>query len=229
MVSTGVVRLMEGDNSAAHRRAASRRVWLGRCALLTVGTGLLAATLRIDYQDVGFYVASALLGVCWTAGWWVDRPVEAGRGLRHHRTWPALAWGVVAGGLVATGCALGAMVLHDAPVIGPSMTAVLGPVDAAVFVPVLVTAIVVGASEELAFRGMVYRWFVRHPVAASTVVYTVVTMATGSIALVAAAAVLGSVTGWLRHRTDSLTAPLACHAVWSLLSLAVLPSIIVGM
>jgi membrane protease YdiL (CAAX protease family) len=63
----------------------------------------------------------------------------------------------------------------------------------------------------------------RHAVVGSTLVYALVTMATGNVALVFAAAVLGLVVGLVREWSGGVLAPAITHMTWSLAMLLALP------
>ena len=78
--------------------------------------------------------------------------------------------------------------------------------------------------EELFFRGAVYAAVGgRRRVLRTTAVYVAVTLATGNLALVAAAAVMGALLGTVRQATGSVAAPIATHVTWSTLMILLLP------
>jgi membrane protease YdiL (CAAX protease family) len=87
---------------------------------------------------------------------------------------------------------------------------------------VVVTA-VNGVAEELFFRGAVYAAVTRHPVAWTTVAYTIVTLATGNVMLALAAVILGVVVGLQRRASGGILAPMLTHVSWSVTVLLALP------
>ncbi len=194
-----------------------------RLGTVLVGSALLAATFRFGYDDPWFYACSALLGLCWVAGWRADGAEAGERGAGLLRN---VLWGAGSGVALAVACTAGVLIVRHCPLLGESAFDVLGPVEGDGTAVVVLTALAVGACEELMFRGAVYRWFTRRPVLWSTVVYVAVTVVTANLSLVVAAVLLGAVTGMLRSRTGSVVAPVVCHLVWSALLLVVLPGLV---
>jgi membrane protease YdiL (CAAX protease family) len=88
---------------------------------------------------------------------------------------------------------------------------------------VLVTA-ATGVAEELFFRGALYD-VVPRPVAATTVVYGVTTLATGNLLLTFAAFFLGAVVGLERRRYGGVVPSILTHCTWSLSMLLLLPAL----
>ena len=81
-----------------------------------------------------------------------------------------------------------------------------------------------GLGEEVFFRGALYGALgERHPVAASTAVYTLATVPTRNPALVLAAGVMGTLFGLQRRASGGLQAPALTHLTWSTLMLRYLP------
>jgi membrane protease YdiL (CAAX protease family) len=88
----------------------------------------------------------------------------------------------------------------------------------------LVVALVNGAGEELFFRGALHAALEPHrPAITSTIVYVGVTAATGNVALVIAAALMGTVFSLERLSTRGVIAPMATHLTWSTLMVLALP------
>ena len=85
------------------------------------------------------------------------------------------------------------MVGHHLPVIADALDSVLAKADAGPVALVLGIALVNAVAEELFFRGALHAAFERHrPVLVTTACYVIVTATTGNLALVVAAAVMGS-------------------------------------
>ena len=86
------------------------------------------------------------------------------------------------------------------------------------------TTLANGAAEEVFFRGAMYAAVgENHPVAVSTAVYTLATVATRNPALVLAAAVMGTLFGLQRRSSGGIQAPVLTHLTWSTLMLHFLP------
>ena len=195
---------------------------------LVVGAGFLGWSLRSEPGSASFYWAAAALAVTWTAGSFASGPLHLGwahtrSGDRYVR--PLLTPVLVALGVIGL-FIVGALVATRIPVLEQSVNAVLDHARIGILPLVVALALVNGVAEELFFRGALYSASPRHPVLVSTVVYTLTTIATGSIGLVLAAAVLGLVVGLQRRVTGGVMAPILIHCVWSIGMLLVLPTLV---
>jgi membrane protease YdiL (CAAX protease family) len=205
------------DGPAARRR---RRVVTA--IALVVGTALLAATLRVADGSTWFTVLGLLVAATWTVGSLVSGPIP----FQPDRD---LAWrtfvGPVVVGIAAFGVFLIAVVLaRHLPLIGPALDSVLATADAGPIGFVLLVALVNGAGEELFFRGSLHAALEpHHPAIATTIVYVLVTAATGNLALVIAAVVMGVLFSLERLSTRGVLAPMVTHLTWSTLMVLALP------
>jgi membrane protease YdiL (CAAX protease family) len=187
-----------------------------------VGTALLAATLRVPSGSAWFTVLGLLVAVTWTIGSFVSGPIP-------FRPDPEMAWrtfgGPVVAGVAAFVVFLAAyLVARHLPVIGPALDGVLATADAGPTALVLVVALVNGAGEELFFRGALHAALEPHrPAIATTIVYVAVTMATGNVALIIAAVVMGTLFSLERLSTRGVLAPMLTHLTWSTLMVLALP------
>jgi membrane protease YdiL (CAAX protease family) len=202
--------------------AARRRRRFVTAATIVVGTALLAATLRVPHGSAWFTVLGLLVAATWTVGSLASGPIPvqpdrdiAGRTLV----------GSVLAGVAAFGAFLAAyLVARHLPVVGPAVDGVLDTADAGPTALVLFVALVNGAGEELFFRGALHAALEPHrPALATTIVYVVVTAATGNIALVIAAAVMGALFSLERLSTRGVLAPMLTHLTWSTLMVLALP------
>jgi membrane protease YdiL (CAAX protease family) len=130
-------------------------------------------------------------------------------------------------GLVAVAVfAVGALVVGQVPFLESSVNSVLEHARQGWLPLVALVTLVNGIAEELFFRGALYAAVgVRRPVAVSTAVYALTTVATGNVMLVFAATVLGLVVGMERRVSGGVLAPMLTHVTWSLGMLLVLPPI----
>jgi membrane protease YdiL (CAAX protease family) len=81
-----------------------------------------------------------------------------------------------------------------------------------------------GAGEELFFRGALHTALEPHlPAITTIIVYVVVTAATGNVALVIAAVVMGALFALERRSTRGVLAPIVTHVVWTTLMVLALP------
>jgi CAAX protease family protein len=187
-----------------------------------VGTALLAAALRVPGGSVRFSVLGLLVAATWTVGSFVSGPISLQPG-------SGVAWRTFVGPVVAGVAAFGAflaayLVARHLPLVGPALDGVLATTDAGPKALVLFVALANGAGEELFFRGALHAALEPHrPVIATTIVYVAVTAATGNLALVIAAAVMGVLFSLERLSTRGVLAPMVTHLTWSTLMVLALP------
>lgn len=206
------------ESDAALRR---RRVTVA--VTLVVGTGLLAATLRVPNGSGWFTGLALLVAATWIVGAMLSGPI---------RIRPPPPAGVRTVALPAVAVGVGAFVVflvahvvgRRLPIVSDALDSVLATADAGPMMLILVVALVNGVAEELFFRGAIHAALEpRRPALTSTIVYVAATAATGNVALVAAAVVIGSILSLERLSTRSVLAPMITHVTWSTLVLLVLP------
>ena len=205
------------DGPTARRR---RRVVTA--VAVVVGAALLAATLRVPRGSVWFTVLGLGVAATWTVGSFVSGPIP-------FQPASDVAWRTMIGSVVVGVAAFGAflvayLVARHLPLVGPAVVGVLATADAGPIAVVLFVALVNGAGEELFFRGALHAALEPHRAAiVATVVYVVVTVATGNVALVIAAVVMGTVFSLERLSTRGVLAPMLTHLTWSTLMVLALP------
>jgi CAAX protease family protein len=187
-----------------------------------VGTALLAGTLRVPHGSAWFSVLGLLVAAAWTAGSFVSGPIPLQP--YSHMAWPTFV-GPVMAGIAVFGAFLAAyLIVRHLPLVGPALDGVLATADAGPTALVLFVALVNGAGEELFFRGALHAALEPHrPAIATTIAYVVVTAATGNVALVIAAAVMGALFSLERLSTRGVLAPMVTHLTWSTLMVLALP------
>ncbi|WP_243060549.1 type II CAAX prenyl endopeptidase Rce1 family protein [Nocardioides sp. SR21] len=193
----------------------SRRAAL--VGFLLVGTALLGLSFGIEPGSAWFYPSALALAATWAAGAFASGPVPLGE-----RT---VVRPLLVGALLAGVFLLGALVLRELSLFDDQVSSVTAYADRGSGPLIVAVTLVTGLAEELFFRGSVYAAFTRRPVLGSTLVYAVVTLATGNVALVAAAAVLGLVVGLERRSSGGVLAPAITHMTWSLVMLLALPQL----
>ena len=202
--------------------AARRRRSAVTAATIVVGTVLLAATLRVPHGSVWFTVLGLLVAATWTIGAVISGPIP----FQPER---AMSWRMFAGpvgvGVAAFMVFVAAyLVARHLPVFGSALNGVLATADASPTAVVLFVALVNGAGEELFFRGALHAALEPYrPAVSTTIVYVAVTAASGNVALVIAAAVMGSVLSLERLATRGVLAPMVTHVTWSTLMVLALP------
>lgn len=207
--------------------AGRRWAWFTAGVSVTAAAPLLALSLNARGDGPGSVAAWALgVALAWAVGGGIilrlvpeNTPLSVVR--RSRRTAVLFGLGLAASSLI------GGMVLASLP---PTAPWVAGPIAAAHDgrASVLAVALVAGAAEEVFFRGALPRLFSgKARWVAPTLLYTAVTLFTGSPALAAMALVLGPVTMWAREVTGSLVAPLFIHALWTVTMVGLLPALLV--
>src|SRR5690349_12570843 len=203
--------------------AIERRRWWVVGVTLAFGCALLGVTLRVPRSSGWFPVLGLVLATTWSAGAFLSGPFPV-----VPRPWRRPAWSLLVavgiGGLAFLGFLAAYLVARNLPLLSPALDRILSERDTGPSVIVVFVALVTGISEELFFRGAVQSVTTRYdPVAFTTLVYVAVTASTGNIALVVAAAVMGTVFSLERAATRGVVASIATHLVWTTLMLLALP------
>ncbi len=202
--------------------ARRRRVVAG---VSVVGAGLLGASLSTRPGSARFYGATLGVAAVWTAGGVLSGPLHLGWIQRRDDQLRRPVLAPVATGVGAFGffyaCALAA---RRIPPLDDAISRVLVFAEQGEERLVLLTTLANGLGEEVFFRGALYAALgERHPVAASTAVYTLATTTTRNPALVLAAGVMGTLFGLQRRASKGLQAPVLTHLAWSALMVRYLP------
>lgn len=191
---------------------------------LVVGATLLGLSLATQPGNPDFYALTFALAATWVLGAVLSGPlhvgrIRVGRDLRRPVVQPVLI------GLAAVAVfAAGALVVAQIPPLRSSVDAVLDYARYGSLPVIAVVTLVNGISEELFFRGALYAAIGRrYPVAISTAIYALTTVATGNVMLVFAATVLGVLVGLQRRVTGGVLAPTLTHVTWSMGMLFILP------
>jgi len=189
-------------------------------ATLVVGAALLGVSLATRPGNPLFY--PLLLGVAatWLIGGRLAGPLHLGRTGAGRR--PVLL-PVLLGLGAGLAFVAGGLVLRLVPDLRDLVVDVLDHARRGNPVLVGVLALVNGLAEEVFFRGAVYAAFERRPVLGTTVVYVLVTAATGNPMLVLAGVVMGTLFAWQRRRSGGVLAPAITHLVWTLVVIVGLP------
>ncbi len=217
-VSEASIKLHGGRTASIdrHRRAVVAATLVGGTAVL--GTTLAAAPGSTLFYGLGFLAASI-----WIAGGLLSGSIPWTRnGLKEvrlvHIVVPIMAGAALFGAFFAA-----KLVAARIPVLHHSVESVLARADAGPRLLVLVVALVNGIGEEVLFRGALYDAFDNHPAVWATAIYCIVTVATLNVALVVAAAIMGTVFSLERRASGDVLAPLLTHLSWSTLVLLFLP------
>ena len=188
-----------------------------------IGTALLAATLQVPKGSIWFTVMGLLLAATWTIGAVSSGPLPLGRVAVAPRRRALLA-AVLLGAALFGGFVVASIVGRHLPVISGALRRVLAKADAGTSVTVLIVAVTNGAAEELFFRGALYDAVgPARPELLTTLASVVVTAASGNLALVVAALVMGVAFALERRASGGVLASIMTHVTWSTLMLLFLP------
>lgn len=214
---------VERDHWESDSRFLRRRVVA--VITLVVGAVILATALRIEPGDPRFYWATLALAAVWATGALASGKLWLGRG---HTRDGELARPVVQslslGTLLLALFLAGAFLVAGIPMLAEPVQGLLDHARVGSLPLVAAITAVNGIAEELYFRGALYSAVgVKHAVAITTIVYTVVTAAGGIALLVLAGLAVGLVTGLQRRVTGGVLGPIITHLTWSLGMLFLLP------
>jgi membrane protease YdiL (CAAX protease family) len=207
--------------------SAVRRRRVVAVVTLVVGAVLLGFSLGTDPGDAAFYPLTLAVAIVWLTGGFLSGPLHLGAiEFQGHLRRPVLT-PLVIGLVVSAVFVLGALVVR---VIGPLrdiVDDVLQHAQQGNLALVFVLTLVNGAAEEVFFRGALYAAVGRrNPVLVSTVVYVLVTLATGNAMLVFAGVLMGTVFGLQRRASGGILASMITHLVWSTAMILALPPLL---
>lgn len=217
----------EKRDSGVSRHPRSRRwVILGTGIL---GALLLGAGLASPPASLQFYASTVALSVVWIVGSMLALAPARPRLATDGAFARSALLGFTAGGVLLLTFLAGAVVVAQVEfLVGPVERLLANAVWGALPVVTVVT-VISGVAEEYYFRGALFELLTGSPtrrILLTTCAYTLITAASGIVLLVFAAALLGLTTGWLRHRSDGLLAPVSAHLTWSVGMLYLLPPLL---
>lgn len=209
--------------------SAFRRRQLVVTVVLAAGALMLGLSLSVRPADPAFYPLTAGLAAVWLIGGLGSGPLHLGRiSFRGQLRRPVLT-PVVIGLAAAAVFVLGALVVREIEPLRALTEDVLAHARYGSLPLVAAVTLLNGVAEETFFRGALFAALgERHPVLASTAIYGAVTVATGNVMLVFAAATLGMVLGLQRRASGGILAPMLTHVTWSLVMLLALPPLFAG-
>jgi uncharacterized protein len=185
-------------------------------AFVVLGGVVLGLSLRIPAGSPWFYPATLGIAAVWVIGAYVVGPPRFGP--PRPVLLPVAVGAVVVGVFIA-----GSFVVHRIAFLDDQVRDVADHADRGSWPLLVLVTAVTGIAEELFFRGALFDVVPRHPVAVTTAVYGIATLATGNLLLAFAAVLLGVVVGLERRRYDVLLPPILTHCTWSLAMLFLLP------
>jgi membrane protease YdiL (CAAX protease family) len=204
--------------------AAQRRRRIVVAVTLVIGAAVLGFSLRRTPGESSFYWLTLVLAAVWISGAFVSGPLHLGginwRGRNQRPVISGLAIGLALGGIFV----LGGLIAREIPPVAALIVRVLQFESHGTVLFVVLITLVNGVAEEVFFRGALYTALGRlQPVAISTILYTVATMASGNPMLGFAAVLLGFVCALERRASGGVLAPMLTHFVWGLIMVLALP------
>jgi hypothetical protein len=192
--------------------------------VLVAGATLLGISLNVRPGDNAFYPLTLGVAAIWTLGGVLSGPLHLGylpfRGTLRRPVITGLALGLIAGGIFL----IGALIVREIPPLNDFVQNVLDHAEYGSLPIIIVVTLVNGIAEEIFFRGGLFAAIGReHPVAISTAIYALATIATGNPMLVFAALTLGVVLALQRRSSGGILAPMITHVTWSMMMLFLLP------
>ena len=204
---------------------ARRRRRLVVATTLAAGTVALAATLAAPRGSLAFSLLGFLLAAIWVAGSAAAGPLDLGRSTDRTESRRSSLGAIVLGGLAFVVFLGVSLVARHVPGLDGAVDSVLARADAGPTVLVLAIAVANAVAEERFFRGALPLAIASdHRAVVATAVYVLVTAATLNVALVVAAAAMGTVFMLERLATRGILAPTLTHVTWSTLMLLAIPN-----
>lgn len=222
VVRSALVDKVDRDHEQSDRAFLRRRVVVG--VTLVVGATLLGVSLSVSPGDTAFYPLTLGLAAAWIVGGFASGPLHLGRirvggSMRRPIVTPILI-GLAAGAVFV----VGALIVRQIPPLADFTENVLAHARFGSLALIVFITLLNGVAEEIFFRGALFAAIGRRkPVLISTLVYTVVTLASGNPMLAFAAITLGFVLALQRRASGGILAPIITHVTWSTVMVFALP------
>ncbi|WP_420039093.1 CPBP family intramembrane glutamic endopeptidase [Gordonia sp. MP11Mi] len=165
------------------------------------------------------------VGAVWVGG--VRLGTSSGRARRVGFVSTVTALGVAASFIV------GGYLAARVPFLDDQIDELISRTDHAFVLSLFLVAAVTGVAEEMFFRGALFDVASRslsgdsiRTVAATTILYTVVTAVTANLGLTLAAAALGAMVGTARAYSGSVIPAIVGHLAWTVATIGILPQLI---
>jgi len=215
---------VERDHRQSDREFLRRRIVVG--ITLAIGATLLGISLNVAPDSAIFYPLTIGLAATWVIGGFASGPLHLGRiNFRGELRRPIIT-PILLGLALAAVFILGAVVVRNIEPLRNITENILAFARYGSLPLVAIITLMNGIAEEIFFRGALFAaigtW---HPVAISTVIYTLTTVATGNVMLVFSAALLGVLLGLQRRASGGILGPILTHCTWSMTMLLVLPPV----
>lgn len=191
---------------------------------LVVGAVLLAFSLSTAAGSGAFYPLTAALAATWVIGGFASGPLHLGRirllGVARRPVLTGLALGLIAAAVFV----VGGLVVREISPLRALIDDVLAHARKGSLPLVAGVTVANGIAEEIFFRGALYSAVGRrHAVLRTSVIYALVTLASGNLMLTFAAVTLGPVFALERRASGGVLSATITHVTWSVIMLLALP------
>jgi membrane protease YdiL (CAAX protease family) len=207
--------------------SAFRRRRIVAAITLAIGMSLLGFSLATEPGSPWFYPLTLAVAVTWVVGGLLSGPLYLGyipfRGALRRPIVTPILLGLASAAVFV----LGALLVRQIEPLRDFVRHVLAHAQQGNLALIAVITLLNGAAEEVFFRGALYAAIGRrYPVLISTIIYAIVTIATGNPMLIFAAVVMGFLFGLQRRASGGILASMLTHLTWSTVMLLALPPII---
>lgn len=224
LVRPALVDRVERDHRQPDHEFRRRRIVVA--VTLVVGATLLGVSLNVPPDSAAFYPLTFTLAATWVVGGFASGPLHLGRIRFRGELRRPIITPILLGLAAAAVFIVGAVVVREIEPLRETTENVLAFARYGSLPLIALITVVNGIAEEIFFRGALFAaigaW---HPVAISTAVYALTTVATGNVMLVFAAVLLGLLLGLQRRASGGILGPILTHCTWSLTMLLVLPPV----
>jgi len=215
---------VDRDHRQSDAEFLRRRIVVG--VTLVIGAILLGFSLNVSPGGTAFYMLTIALAATWAIGGLVSGPLHLGRINFRGELRRPIVLPILLGLATAAVFILGAVIIREIEPLRASTESVLAFARYGSLPLVTMVTLMNGIAEEVFFRGALFAAIgVWHPVAISTVIYTLTTVATGNVMLVFSAATLGLLLGLQRRASGGILGPILTHCTWSMAMLLLLPPV----
>jgi membrane protease YdiL (CAAX protease family) len=215
---------VERDHRQSNSQFMRRRVVVG--ITLVIGAVLLGFSLNVAPGGGTFYALTVALAATWVIGGFASGPLHLGRINFRGELRRPIVLPILLGLAMAVVFILGAVIVRNIDPLRNITENVLAFARYGSLPLVALVTLMNGIAEEIFFRGALFAAIgIWHPVAISTVIYTLTTVATGNVMLVFSAALLGLLLGLQRRASGGILGPILTHCTWSMTMLFVLPAV----
>ncbi len=199
------------------RTGARRNRGIAAATAIT-GAVLLYLGVQVEPGDASFYAFTVALAVVWVIGSLLTARSRTFGNIREKGLLRDLALGAAGGAALLVVFLLGAGLVARIAFLAEPVEELLAHARFGALPIVAAITVVNGVTEEIFFRGALHESLGgtrTRRLVGTTLIYTLVTAASGIPLLALAAASMGVLAEWLRQRTGALLAPITAHLTWS--------------